>query len=63
MSKVDQLANFPYLGRVVPELGQETIREIIVRPYRVVYEVADLQQTIAVVRVWHAARGEPEVNK
>nr|WP_083808943.1 type II toxin-antitoxin system RelE/ParE family toxin [Pedosphaera parvula] len=46
---------------MVPEIGKESIREIIVRPYRVIYEVAESQQTVAVVRVWHAARGEPEI--
>ena len=31
MSKVDLLAQFPQLGRVVPEENDETIREIIFR--------------------------------
>jgi toxin ParE1/3/4 len=33
MSKVDVLANFPQLGRVVPEENDETIRELILRPF------------------------------
>ncbi len=61
ISKVDNLANFPRLGRMVPECGQETIREIIFRPYRIVYRVIESEQTVAVARVWHAARGEPEI--
>ena len=61
MSKVDLLANFPQLGRVVPEEGDETLREFIVRPYRVVYQVLESQQMVAIVRVWHGARGEPEI--
>ena len=34
ISKVELLANFPLLGRVVPEEADENIREIILRPYR-----------------------------
>ena len=61
MSKVDGLANFPLIGRVVPEVGDENIREIILRPYRIIYRVIPAQQVVAVVRIWHGARGEPEV--
>ena len=61
ISKVELLANHPHLGRIVPECGEEMIREIIVRPYRVVYRVAEGDKTIAVARIWHAARGEPEI--
>ena len=61
MSKVDVLAQFPQLGRVVPEENDETIREIILRPYRIIYKVLAGKQIIGVVRVWHGARGEPEI--
>ena len=57
MSKVDVLANFPQLGRVVPEENDEAIRELILRPYRIVYQVLADRQTVAIVRIWqgHAA--------
>jgi toxin ParE1/3/4 len=61
MSKVDLLAQFPELGRVVPEEQDEAIREIILRPYRIVYQVLPGQNTVAIVRIWHGARGEPEI--
>ncbi|MBI3879200.1 MAG: type II toxin-antitoxin system RelE/ParE family toxin [Verrucomicrobia bacterium] len=61
MSQVDPLANFPQLGRVVPEEGDENIREIILRPYRIIYQVLPAQQVVAIARLWHGARGEPEV--
>ena len=61
MSKVDVLANFPQLGRVVSEEHDEAIRELILRPYRIVYQVLADQQTVAIVRIWHGARGEPEI--
>ncbi len=34
-----RLAQFPRSGRVVPEIGQEEIREIIVQSYRIIYRV------------------------
>ena len=61
MSKVDVLANFPQLGRVVPEENDEVIREIILRPYRIVYQVLANGKTVAIVRIWHGARGEPGI--
>ncbi len=61
MSKVDVLANFPQLGRVVPDESDEALRELILRPYRIVYQVLADQQMVAIVRIWHGARGEPEI--
>ena len=61
MSKVDALANFPQLGRVVPEENDENIREIIFRPYRIIYQVLPAQRVVAIARIWHGARGEPEI--
>ena len=38
-AKVEQLLDFPQLGRVVPELGQPTVRELFYRQYRIVYRI------------------------
>ena len=61
MSKVDVLAQFPQLGRVVPEEQDEDIREIIFRSYRIVYQTLMDKQIVAIARVWHGARGEPDI--
>lgn len=63
MSKVDLLAQFPKLGRVVPEEQNESLREVILRPYRIVYQLLEQQNTVAIIRIWHGARGEPEIPK
>jgi len=60
---VDQtrkLSQFPELGRIVPEIGDENLREIIVRSYRVVYRLDHARHSIEIARFWHAARGAPE---
>ena len=36
---VERLAEFPESGRVVPERDDRNLREVIVRPYRVVYRL------------------------
>jgi toxin ParE1/3/4 len=61
ISKTRLLGKFPELGRVVPELANSTLREIIVRSYRVIYRVDHTNQKVEVVRFWHGARGEPKL--
>ena len=39
ISETDQLQDFPELGRMVPEYQNQNLREIIFRPYRIVYRV------------------------
>jgi addiction module RelE/StbE family toxin len=60
-SATRKLADFPQAGRIVPEEHDAAVREIIVEPYRVIYEVNANGQTVDILRVWHAARGRPEV--
>ena len=58
---VERLADFPTSGRVVPEFGDPTIREVICRPCRVVYRIRELTKSVEILRVWYAARGVPEL--
>ena len=51
---MDRVENYPRLGRVVPELGIEDIREIILGSYRLIYRIR--QDEIQVVTVHHGAR-------
>jgi toxin ParE1/3/4 len=48
IAAVDRLADFPLSGRVVPELIDETIREVIVGTYRVVYRVTSQEVQILI---------------
>jgi addiction module RelE/StbE family toxin len=59
--RVDSLEKFPELGRVVPERNQSSIREIVVKSYRVIYRVRKNERVVEILRVWHGARGEPEI--
>lgn len=57
------LESSPRLGRRVPEFRTDTLREIVHRPYRLIYKINDAEQVIEVVRIWHAARGTPEIDR
>ena len=41
VSSVERIMNFPLSGRIVPELGTSTIREVIWGNYRIVYRLSD----------------------
>ena len=58
---VERLEKHPESGRVVPEFGDPATREIIRRPCRIVYRLKQDKKLIEIVRIWHAARGIPEV--
>ena len=58
---IERLRDFPLSGRVVPELGDPSIREIIVRSYGVIYRVDHADCRVDVARFWHGARGTPEI--
>lgn len=59
IAETEKLQSFPESGRMVPEFDIPTLREIIVRAYRIVYRVDHESKLIEVARVWHAARGTP----
>lgn len=54
---VDALREFPQAGRVVPEYGAPEIRELIKRPYRIVYTIEP--GAVWVVAVVHGAQPLP----
>lgn len=60
-ARVDTLEKFPEIGRIVPERGQAHIREIVVKPFRIIYRLRKPEKLVEVLRVWHGARGEPEI--
>ena len=50
----EQIAGQPYSGRKVPEYDAEDIRELIEKPYRIIYRIKPDQ--IDVVAVIHGAQ-------
>lgn len=55
------LVELPERGRIVPEISDENVREIIYRSYRIIYEIFPSQNAVYILRFWHGARGEPKI--
>lgn len=53
LKSTDNLELFPLMGRVVPEEGMDSIREIFAHPYRIIYRISN---TIEILAVIHEAR-------
>ena len=60
VARADALGDFPDLGRVVPELENQDIRELNESPYRIIYRV--LHSEVEILAVFHGARsGFPDL--
>ena len=49
--RMEQLDTFPKIGRIIPEINQENIREISIYSYRIIYEIND--QVIIILAIVH----------
>ncbi len=52
-----QISQFPYSGRTVPELDLPQVREVVEGPYRIIYRI--LPDQIDVLAVIHGAQQMP----
>jgi addiction module RelE/StbE family toxin len=53
--EVEILESFPFSGRVVPELKNKSIRELILGNYRIIYRVFS-KSTIDILTIHHSSR-------
>ncbi len=59
-AKTDILNELPRMGKVVPELGNDTIRELSLYSYRILYEIRE--PDVVVLAVIHKRRDlQPEM--
>jgi len=61
VDKALSLQSLPERGRVVPEVNDQSVREILHGPYRIIYEVFREPSAVSILRFWHAARGGPVI--
>jgi len=54
LDRIDTLTDNPDIGRKVPEFDAENIRELIHKPFRVVY--LRESSSISIIRVWRSER-------
>lgn len=55
------LAGHPRLGRMLRKAPKDPLRELIVPPYRLIYEINDRESAVYIRLLWHGARQEPEI--
>jgi len=54
LERIETLIDNPDIGRVVPEFSTNSIRELIHKPFRVVY--LRESSTIFIIRIWRSKR-------
>lgn len=54
LDSIQRLGEMPDLGRVVPEFGYSSLRELIRPPFRIVYRRGPAG--VSIVRVWRSER-------
>ena len=52
-SRIYELSNSPYLGKLVPELSGNYFRELIYKSYRIIYDVSKDLSTVYIHFVVH----------
>jgi toxin ParE1/3/4 len=58
ISATNRLIPFPESGRAVPEFEDPLVREVVQRPYRIVYRLVGVDE-IHVLTVHHASQSFP----
>lgn len=56
LEKTEELKTFPFKGQKVPEFDDVSLRQIILKPYRIVYRVEETIKRVSIARFWHASR-------
>lgn len=46
----------PTIGKEVPEFDNPNIRQLILKPYRVIYKIDEPNKQIHISRYWHSSR-------
>ena len=59
IDSVQRLIDFPDSGRIVPELNNCTIRELIIGNYRIIYRFK--KDIIEILTIYHSARSLSEL--
>lgn len=54
--KVSRLAEFPHSGRIVPEFQIQSLRELLIGGYRIIYRIISSRFRIEILSVFHGAQ-------
>jgi addiction module RelE/StbE family toxin len=53
--RADQISTNPKSGRIVPEINNESLRELIMGKYKLIYYIVN-EYRIDILKVYHSAR-------
>ena len=59
VAHTDLLATFPFIGPTYPRGSRGTLRLIVFRSYRILYDVDERRESVKVVHIRQGARDEP----
>lgn len=58
---IERLSEFPELGHALRDENKPHRRELVFAQYRIIYRLAAEENPVTVLRIWHGARGRPEL--
>jgi toxin ParE1/3/4 len=61
VAKTEELKNFPLIGRIVPEIGDENVRELLTYSYRLIYEIKP--GVVEILALIHGKRDFSSINR
>jgi toxin ParE1/3/4 len=56
INRIENLLDFPRMGRLVPEAEKDDIRELIYQGYRIIYHLNESQNRIDLISILHDSR-------
>ena len=61
IEKILLLGQFPRMGKMFRKMNRDDVREILVSPYRIIYQIHESEKRVSISTIWHGARQEPDV--
>jgi toxin ParE1/3/4 len=61
LEKTKELSQFPLLGQKVSEFEDSNIRQLILKPYRIVYRIEEDKKQVSIARFWHSSQDNIEI--
>ena len=56
LKKTKELGSFPLKGQAVPEFNDPSIRQLVLRPYRIIYRIEEDKKRVSIARFWHSSQ-------
>lgn len=61
LNKTKELSRFPWKGQKVPEFDNPHLRQLVLKPYRIVYRVEEDKKRVSIARFWHSSQEKLEL--